>query len=84
LNRLARLGAVARLAEIRRERQALAQLLGRAAGHKREERRSSTILEHASASERPRRKGVWTAEQRKAVSERMKKYWAKRHASTKK
>ncbi len=73
--RLARLGAEARLAELDRERQEILRLLGRRGRG----RRSSTVRDNsASADDEPRRRRRWSAAQRKAVSARMKKYWASR------
>ena len=74
LQRLARLGAEARLRELRREEDAIRQAFpdlfrgGAARGG-----RSA-----ADASARPRRQYRMSAAQKKAVSERMKKYWAAR------
>ena len=65
LNRLARLGARARLEELRREEAAI--------------RRAFPDLVRGSAAARPRRRrGKMSASARKAVSDRMKKYWARR------
>jgi hypothetical protein len=71
LQRLARLGAQARLEELRREeaaiRAAFPDLFGKRA-------RSSG---QSSGGRRRRRRGM-SAAARKAVSERMRKYWAER------
>jgi hypothetical protein len=71
LQRLARLGAKARLEELRQEeaaiRRAFPDLFGR--------RQAA-----ASGGGRRRRRGM-SAAARKAVSERMKKYWAARRKS---
>lgn len=75
LRRLARLGAQARLVEIRREeaniRAAFPELF-----------RGATRPVAAAAAEAPagraRRRGGMSSAMRKAVSERMKKYWAER------
>ena len=80
LRRLARLGAVARLEQLREEEAAIRgefpELFGgrrgnpKAAGHE--------------GGKRKRRRRAMTAAQRKEVSERMRKYWAdRRKASTK-
>ncbi len=75
LSRLARLGAATRLAEIRGEQAALEAFL---AGAGKNDRRFSTARQVTShADDRVRRRGM-SAAQRKAVSERMKKYWAAR------
>ena len=75
LGRLARLGAATRVAEIRREKAALEALL---AGAGKNDRRFSTARQVTShADDRVRRRSM-SAAQRKAVSERMKKYWAAR------
>ena len=72
LQRLARLGAESRLEELRREeaaiRRAFPDLFGRGRGRRAAE---------ASAGGRRRRRGM-SAAARKAVSVRMKKYWADR------
>jgi hypothetical protein len=69
LRRLAQLGAKARLEELREEeaaiRSAFPELFGR--GRK-----------AARASAAPRRRRRMSAANRKAVSERMRKYWAER------
>ena len=73
LQRLARLGAVARLEQIRQEeadiRAAFPELFGRG--------RSAQVVDgKVKGSARKRRK--MSADARKAVSERMRKYWAER------
>ena len=73
LTQLAKLGASVRVAEIKRERASLnAMMNGGASGS----------LQMQTISREPvrrrRRRPTWTAAQRKAVSARMKKYWAKR------
>ena len=76
LKRLARLGAKARLEELRREeasiRQAFPDLFRGGRGGRSGAQRAS-----ASAGPRRRRRGM-SAAARRAVSERMKKYWAER------
>jgi hypothetical protein len=79
LRRLARLGAVARLEQLRSEEGAIRaefpELFG-GARRSRSRRRSSKA---AAKAKRTRRR--MTAAQKKAVSERMKKYWAERRAA---
>jgi hypothetical protein len=80
LHQLARLGAKARLEELRQEeaaiRRAFPELFGaRGAG------RSASA--DSGVTVRRRRRGM-SAAGRKAVSERMKKYWAERRKSKKK
>jgi hypothetical protein len=85
LNQLARLGAKARLAELRQELAALNALINGGV--------TEPAATEAAASETPsvelvrprrRRRVTWTAAQRRAVSERMKKYWAAKRAGRKK
>lgn len=78
MQRLARLGAQARLEELDRERTALLRAFpglrrfaGRAAGSEEGEGGAAT-------PKRRRRRSKMSPAQRKAVSERMKKYWADR------
>jgi hypothetical protein len=73
---LARLGATVRLAELKRERQTLNAILNGGAAPTPHGTRAKTV--------RRRRRPTWTAAQRKAVSVRMQKYWAKRRATPKK
>lgn len=72
LRRLARLGAVARLEQLRQEEAAIRaefpELFGRG-------RRDAAPLAPARAKRSRRR---MSADARKAVSERMRKYWAER------
>jgi hypothetical protein len=72
LRRLARLGAMARLEQLRQEeaaiRSAFPELFGRG---RREQAANGGIA-------RSRRRRGMSASQRKAVSERMRKYWAER------
>jgi hypothetical protein len=78
LRRLARLGAIARLEQLHQEEAAIRaefpELFGRG-------RRAGAANGHATAGpaggSRRRRRGM-SAAQRKAVSERMRKYWAER------
>ena len=76
LRRLARLGAVARLEQLRQEEAAIRaefpELFGRG-------RRENVQASAAPRAARSRRK--MSAEARKVVSERMRKYWAERRKS---
>lgn len=85
LHRLARVGAQARLEELKREQAELLRAFpdlspGRGAARKVSSRTTAT----SNGSARPkgtaksRRKSNWSAAERKAVSLRMKKYWAAR------
>jgi hypothetical protein len=86
LRRLTRLGAVARLQELRREEDAIRaefpELFGgaRGGGRGRGRRRAAgaAAATTAGAGRKARRKRSMSAAQRKAVSERMRKYWADR------
>ena len=73
LRRLARLGAISRLEQLKDEEAAIRaefpELFGRG--------RRSAAPETAQSGRRRRRKGM-SAAQRKAVSVRMRKYWAER------
>jgi hypothetical protein len=73
LRRLARLGAIARLEQLKQEEAAIRaefpELFGRG-------RRATTVADAAKPARRRRRK--MSSEARKAVSERMRKYWAER------
>jgi cysteine desulfurase len=84
LKALAREGARARLAELTAEieslRKAFPDLSPPARGRRRaaRARRAGPEPAAAPAKARRRRKAAWSAAQRRAVSERMKKYWAQR------
>jgi hypothetical protein len=81
LQRLARLGAERRLEELRREEAAIRAAfpdLGRGGGGRRGRGRPATDAQAAGAVKRRRRRYKMSAAQKKAVSERMKKYWAGR------
>jgi hypothetical protein len=78
LVRLARVGAAARLAELERER----AVLLRAFPDLRRDVRDVTDDAPAAARPKRRRRGM-SAAARKAVSNRMKKYWAERRAKRK-
>jgi len=79
LRRLARLGAVARLEQLRDEEAAIRaefpELFGRGRGGA---ARAAETTSAESAGTRRRKKTKMTPQQRKAVSERMRKYWAER------
>jgi hypothetical protein len=78
LRRLARLGAVARLEQLREEEAAIRAEFPELFGGRRGNRQVR------SASRKKRRRPAMSAAQRKEVSERMRKYWAERRkASTK-
>jgi hypothetical protein len=80
LRRLARLGAVARLEQLRAEeegiRREFPELFGGTARGRRG-RKAAAEAPEAPARRRRRRKPM-SASARKAVSERMRKYWADR------
>ena len=77
LRRLARLGAIARLEQLKQEEAAIRaefpELFGRG--------RRSAVTEATRAGGRRRRRKKMSAAARKAVSERMRKYWAERRKS---
>jgi hypothetical protein len=81
LRRLARLGAVARLEQLRQEESAIRaefpELFGRG------RRPASETAQPAKATGTRRRRKKMTAEQKKAVSERMRRYWADRRKNKK-
>jgi hypothetical protein len=76
LRRLARLGAIARLEQLKQEEAAIRaefpELFGRG--------RRSAVSDVAKPAGRRRRKKM-SAAARKAVSDRMRKYWAERRKS---
>ena len=90
LRRLARLGAERRLEELRREEAAIraafpdigeargARRRGRPPGRARSAAQTADAGAGAAASRKRRRRKPMTAAQKRAVSERMKKYWAGR------
>lgn len=82
LRRLARLGAVTRLQELRREEEAIRaefpELFGGTRGRGRGRRVAAASTSAGGGGRRGRRKRSMSAAQRKAVSERMRKYWADR------
>ena len=82
LRRLARLGAMARLEQMRAEESAIRaefpELFGR--GGRRADGTDNATAAPA-AKRRRRRRPAMSAAGRKAVSERMRKYWAERRKS---
>ena len=76
LRRLARLGAVARLEQLRQEEAAIRGEFPELFGRGRRGAEEGQVAESAAAGGR-RRKAMSPAN-RKAVSERMRKYWAER------
>jgi hypothetical protein len=75
LRRLARLGAVARLEQLRAEEAAIRSEFPELFGRGRREEGGTAA---AAAGDRRRRRPKMSAQARKAVSERMRKYWAER------
>jgi hypothetical protein len=75
IRRLARLGAISRLEQLREEEAAIRaefpELFGRG-------RRPAAVADGTAGSGRRRRRRGMSAAMRKAVSVRMKKYWAER------
>jgi hypothetical protein len=81
LKRLARLGAVARLEQLEAERQAILRAFpGLAAGGRQRPAAPAVPGEPPAGApkKKTRKRRPMTAEQKKAASERMKKYWAAR------
>ena len=82
LRRLARLGAVSRLEQIRAEEEAIRaefpELFGGGGTRGRRGRGRPAAAEQESRPARRRRRRPMSAAARKAVSERMRKYWADR------
>jgi hypothetical protein len=80
LRRLARLGAMSRLEQIRAEETAIRaefpELFGR--GTRRDGGTAEAAAPAAPKGRRRRRRPAMSSAQRKAVSERMRKYWADR------
>jgi hypothetical protein len=79
LRRLARLGAVARLEQLREEEAAIRAEFPELFGGK---RGNGRVGQSVQAGPGKRRRWAMTAAQRKAVSERMRKYWASRRKSS--
>jgi hypothetical protein len=88
MHRLARLGAQARLEEIRREesaiRRAFPELFNSSTRPVRTASPAAGGADDSAAVRRRRRRSNMSPAMRKAVSERMKKYWAERRKSNKK
>lgn len=80
LRRLARLGAIARLEQLRQEEAAIRSEFPELFGRGRRENRTAEASAPAAGTVRRRRRPM-TAAARKAVSERMRKYWAERRKS---
>ncbi|MFO0981153.1 MAG: hypothetical protein U1E76_05275 [Planctomycetota bacterium] len=82
LHRLARVGAQARLEELRQEQAALLRAFpGLVSRHRVARAASAEVTSNVLAPNgKPvrRSKAIWSAAKRKAVSLRMKKYWAAR------
>jgi hypothetical protein len=76
LRRLARLGAVARLEQLREEEAAIRAEFPELFGGRRGNGRAK------EATSRKRRRAAMSAAQRKEVSERMRKYWAERRKAS--
>jgi len=76
LRRLARLGAVARLEQLRQEEAAIRAEFPELFGRGRQSNGQAAAT--AAAPAQRRRRARMSAEGRKAVSERMRKYWAER------
>jgi hypothetical protein len=79
LRRLARLGAVARLEQLRQEEAAIRAEFPELFGRGRRDPGNSKPA--AGTGREGRRRRSMTAANRKAVSERMRKYWAERRKS---
>jgi len=79
LRRLARLGAIARLEQLRQEEAAIRGEFPELFGRGRREGGAVAASAPAAGTRRRRRRKM-SAEARKAVSERMRKYWAGRKA----
>jgi hypothetical protein len=82
LRRLARLGAIARLEQLRQEEAAIRAEFPELFGRGRQPARDGAAAP-AEPKGRKRRKTRMSAEARKAVSDRMRKYWAERRKATK-
>jgi hypothetical protein len=85
LRRLAQIGAKARLQELEQERAAILRSFPglRQLSARREPARKAATRPSAAAAPAKRRRGRMSVAARKAVSVRMKKYWAQRRASQK-
>jgi hypothetical protein len=79
LRRYARLGAMRRLEELRQEEAGIrAEFPELFRGGRRSRRPAAASASEAATPRRRRRRSTMSAAQRKAVSERMRKYWAAR------
>jgi hypothetical protein len=82
MERLARLGAVARIEELRRELEAIVRafpdLAGPRAASPNGGRRASVAAAREGTATGRRRRRRMSSAARRAVSERMKRYWAER------
>lgn len=78
LRRLARLGAVARLEQLRQEETAIRAEFPELFGRGRQRQRNNDAAAAEPPRRRRRRRKPMSAAARKAVSERMRKYWAER------
>ena len=83
LRRLARLGAVARLEQLRQEEAAIRGEFPELFGRGRQRQRNNSAAGSTESPTRRRRRRKMTAAQKKAVSMRMRKYWAERRKATK-
>lgn len=81
LRRLARLGAVARLEQLRQEEAAIRSEFPELFGRGRQTQRNDAAA--SAAAPRRRRRRAMSAAARKAVSVRMRKYWAERKKAKK-
>jgi hypothetical protein len=77
IRRLARLGAITRLEQLREEEAAIRREFPELFGRGRREDGATSASAPVSGKRRRRRKSM-SADARKAVSERMRKYWAER------
>lgn len=80
LRRLARLGAVARLEQLRQEEAAIRAEFPELFGRGRQGAKPAAVPAASPARKRQRK---MSPEARKAVSERMRKYWAERRKANK-
>ena len=78
IRRLARLGAIARLEQLREEEAAIRREFPELFGRGRREDGAASASAPVAGTRRRRRRKSMSAEARKAVSERMRKYWAER------
>ena len=79
LRRLARLGAVARLEQLREEEAAIRAEFPELFGGR---RGNGKAAEPSGGARKRRRRPAMSAAQRKEVSERMRKYWAERRKAS--